>query len=274
MLVLVIEFILFIFIGSLSGFLSGMLGIGGGVIVVPGLALVFKYFSPNIPAISVMHMAAGTSLAAMVITASGSTYTHQKLQDVDWSVWAKLLPGGVLGAIVGAWVASLLPTHVLAIIFGVVLLFIAIHIYWDARHTESDCQVLSVRIVPYVTYLLAGATFGIFSGLLGVGGGVLIIPFMLFLHYRMHDVVGTSAAVILPLSVVGGIAFIITGMINHVTVHYASGYVYWPAFAGVAIGSVLFVSFGTRTSHRVNVALLKKIFSILLVFIAIELFAG
>ncbi len=274
MLVLVIEFILFIIIGSLSGFLSGMLGIGGGVIVVPGLALVFKYFAPNIPASSVMHMAAGTSLAAMVITASGSTYTHQKLRDVDWSVWLKFLPGGVIGAIVGAWVASLLPTHVLAIIFGVVLLLIATHIYWDARHSESESKQLPIRVVPYIVYGLGGATFGVFSGLLGVGGGVLIIPFMLFLHYRMHDVVGTSAAVILPLSIVGGIAFIITGIINHVSVHYASGYVYWPAFVGVAIGSVLFVSLGTKTSHRVDVSLLKKVFSVLLVFIAIELFVG
>ncbi|MDF1796489.1 MAG: sulfite exporter TauE/SafE family protein [Coxiellaceae bacterium] len=274
MLVLVIEFILFIIIGSVSGFLSGMLGIGGGVIVVPGLALVFKHFAPNIPASSVMHMAAGTSLAAMVITASGSTYTHQKLDDIDWKVWLKFLPGGVVGAIVGAWIASLLPTHVLAIIFGVVLLFIAVHIYWDSRKRDSDDEQLSIRVVPYIVYTLGGAAFGVFSGLLGVGGGVLIIPFMLYLHYHMHDVVGTSAAVILPLSIVGGIAFIITGIINHVAVHYASGYVYWPAFAGVAIGSVLFVALGARTSHRVDVSLLKKIFSVLLVFIAIELFAG
>ncbi len=274
MTVLIIEFLLFLFIGGMSGFLSGMLGIGGGVIVVPGLALVFKYFSPTIPHSSVMHMAAGTSLAAMVITASGSTYTHQKLKDVDWSIWRKFLPGGVIGAVVGAWIASILPTHVLAIIFGVVLLFISLHIYHESRHSAQNQPALPLRLVPYVIYALAGAIFGMFSGLLGVGGGVLIIPFMLYLHYDMHHVVGTSVAAILPLSIVGGIAFIITGMVNHVHVHYASGYVYWPAFLGVAIGSLLFVSLGTRTGRHVNKSLLKKIFSLLLVCIAIELFVG
>lgn len=267
---LLIELLVFLILGAISGFLSGMMGIGGGVIVVPGLAILFKYLVATIPHTAIMHVAAGTSLAAMVVTATMSTYHHHKRQDIEWLLWTKMLVGGVIGAIVGAYVASILHTRTLAVVFALVLLFIAINIYWKACHQEHEekKQIIDMDIWGLS---LAGFVFGIFSGMLGVGGGVLIVPFMLLLHYPMQRIVGTSVAVIVPLSIVGAIAFMITGHLSHADLKHATGYIYWPACAGVAVGSLLCVSAGTAASHHVNTRLLKKIFSVLLLLVVLEM---
>ncbi len=270
---LLFELVCFLALGALSGFLSGMLGIGGGVIVVPGLVMIFRYLIPAVPHSAMMHVAAGTSLAAMVITAATSTYHHQKCGDIDWAMWQRLLLGGVGGAVLGAWVAGILSTRVLSIVFATVLVFIAVHIFIQAR-SKAQVSTQPEKLLNWLGCLLAGAVFGVFSGLLGVGGGVLIVPFMLLLHYPMHRIVGTSAAAIVPLAVVGAASFMVVGTLNHVVISHATGYVYWPAFAGVAFGSMLLASVGTKVGHHVNTRLLKQLFSLLLILVAIEMFVS
>lgn len=268
------EIILFLLVGGLSGFLSGLLGTGGGVVVVPALALIFKYLITSVPKSVVMHVAAGTSLASIIITASTSTYLHYtKYRDVDWSVWLRMLAGGVLGAVAGAWLASSLSTRTLAIVFALVLAVISVQIFVKARGRDDKAdEQTPIRQVSVWVYQLAGFVFGWFSGLLGVGGSVLIVPFMLLLRYPMKTIVATSIAVIVPLSIVGAAAFMVTGSFQPVHIPRATGFVYWPAFFGLSVGSLLLVNLGTKASHHANTTVLKRSFAVLLMAVAIEMF--
>lgn len=268
---LVLELVFFLVLGAMSGFLSGLLGIGGGVIVVPGLAIICRYLIVSVPHHAIMHVAAGTSLAAMVVTAITSTYYHQKCGDIDWLLWRRLLVGGVLGAVAGVYVASLLSTKLLSIVFATVLFFIAAHILYQAR-CQREQLGKPIYQLNWPCFLLAGFVFGVFSGLLGVGGGVLIVPFLLLLNYPIQRIIGTSAAVIVPLAVVGALAFMVVGSLHQVHILHATGFIYWPAFIGVALGSVMLTSVGTAASHHVNTRVLKQVFAILLFFVAVEMY--
>lgn len=268
-----LEVILFLLVGGLSGFLSGLLGTGGGVVVVPALALIFKYLITSVPKPVIMHVAAGTSLASIIITASMSTYLHySKYRDVDWSVWWRLLFGGVIGAIAGAWLASCLGSRTLAMVFALVLATIAVHIFIKARGGAEQQQNQVVREASIWLYHLAGFVFGWFSGLLGVGGSVLIVPFMMLMRYPMKTIVATSIAVIVPLSIVGAIAFMVTGSLQSILIPRSTGFVYWPAFFGLSVGSLALVNLGTKASHHANTVLLKRCFAVLLVVVAVEMF--
>lgn len=264
---LYIEIILFLLVGGIAGFLSGLLGIGGGVIVVPAMTWVLAW--AGTPQSMLMHIAAGTSLAAMIITAIAAAWSHHKRGNVDWKMWSYLLPATLIGAVLGVWLASLLNTRVLSIIFACMLLLIALQILFFAKpegHAKKSPHF-------FVTSIM-GLIVGVASGLLGIGGGALLIPFLLFYNFPMNRTSGTSAACILPIALVGAIGFMITGSLHPLAMKlpYSTGFIYWPAFFGIAIGSVALVPVGTWLGAKVNKELLKKCFAVLLILIALELF--
>ena len=269
MSVLWIGILWFLLIGSCVGFLSGLLGIGGGIVIVPALAWIFEYYTPlAIPADKVMHISAGTSLATMVVTALAAIFAHHKQANIDWKVCFKLLPATIVGVILGSWIASLLRSHTLAIVFAVLLLLIAIYIFFSAKKEKNDCQITHINLV---IYSLSGFIIGVCSGMLGVGGGSLVIPFLLLLHFPINRVSGTSVTLVLPLAIVGTIAFILMGNLGREGIPYSSGFIYWPAFLGISIGSIFVIQVGTKVGKRANKVLLKRIFSILLVIIALQM---
>lgn len=264
---MIYAFIFFSLSGALAGFLSGLLGIGGGVIVVPILAWIFVAFS-SVPHSATMHVAAGTSLAAMIITSLAASFSHHQRGNVDWLTWRKLLPSTIVGVVFGVLLASTLETRALSIIFACVLILIALQIFFFSKQKENEL----IEHPHWFIFNLAGLLVGACSGLLGIGGGALLIPFLLHYHFPMNKTAGTSAACIVPLSILGTLMFMITGQFHEAApIPYSTGFIYWPAFIGVAIGSVLFVHLGTWVGARANKKLLKRIFSCLLVLIALQL---
>lgn len=260
---MLLDFILFIATGALAGLLSGLLGIGGGVVVVPALVWIFHSL-PAIPYNQVVHMAAGTSLAAMIVTATASVRAHARRGNVNWSVVKKFVPGMIIGVIIGASVAGMLGTNVLTIILGIVLILIALRIFFFSK-------VISHRSFPaFWVVFLASLFVGFKSGLLGLGGGVLTIPFLMYFGLEMRKASGSSAACTLPIAIVGTISFIIIGW-HAQPIHWGSGYVYWPAFLGIAIGGVLFVPLGALLGAHLHTKWLKRIFAVFLLAVSIHL---
>ncbi len=254
--------ILFFFLGALAGLLSGLLGIGGGLVVVPGLAYLFQIEHAGA---SYMHMAAGTSLAVMIFTTYRSLRAHLKRGVEFFPIYKQFAPGVVVGVIGGALLAHQLHADVLQIIFGVVVLLISINMLIGR-------EVSANHNLPRPVWM---ATFGVLiggkSGLLGIGGGALTIPFLTYFNVSMRQAVVVSVAVGLTVACIGTASFILTGLHVPGLPKWSIGYVHLPAWAAVAAGSVTFAPLGAKFSHAINVKLLKRIFAVFLLIVGIRM---
>lgn len=261
-----IEVISFFLIGAFTGLASGLFGVGGGIIVVPCLAFMFSYLS-QIPTTQIMHMAIGTSLSVMIITAIAATYSRHKCGDVKWRLVLGFTPGIVLGVIGGGLLANVLPTRGLEIIFGIILVLVAIKMVFFSKVVTVEKQL------PKFIWVVFSLLVGIAAGLLGIGGAVLIIPFLAYCGVLMNNASGTSSAITLPIAIVGAITFMLTGSFHGIPVPNSTGFIYWPATIGVAIGSAAFAPLGVAIAVRMNTRVLKKAFAVVMLFVAVKLLA-
>ena len=264
-----IFFIIFVYflLGSLVGTTAGLLGIGGGVIVVPALAYIFHHeHNPNMYA---MHIAVGTSLAIMVSTTLRSLRLHLANQDRSefWVIAKLLMPSVMLGVIAGAFLADFLNSNVLKIIFGCAILLIALRILLAKVPKGSGERALPQKL----SLRIAGSIMGLISGLLGVGGGTTVIPYMLYYQVPMRSAVRLAIFVGLIVSIIGSISYMIAGLNEPLLPPQCWGYVYWPAWLGTSIGSVFFAPLGVRLSYYLPSHILKRLFACLLVIISIHM---
>lgn len=262
----ILIFIYFL-LGSVVGVLSGLLGIGGGIVVVPALAYIFKH--EGISSVFVMHLAVGTSLAIMVCTTMRSLKSHlsqrSKGRQEFLAISKKLIPTVIVGVVLGAVFADYLHSSYLRIIFGVVILLIAARILLDRYKGGEERQL------PRTIWMrCAGLIMGGLSGLLGIGGGTTVIPYLLHWHVSMRIAVRVAIFVGMVVAAVGTISYIIAGH-NEALPPHCIGYVYWPAWVGTAIGSVLFAPLGVRFSYFLPTHVLRKIFAVLMVAIGIHM---
>jgi len=263
MIVIVIHVAIFIALGILAGFLAGLLGIGGGIVVVPGL--VFLFHQVAMPHQYQMHMAAATSLAAMIFTTQGSVRAHQKIKPIRWEIYRRMAVGIAIGAVSGAVIANLLPTEVLRVIFGVVVLVIAVHMWRDVKPkaTQKPPPTWVTHVVSYV--------IGFKSGMLGIGGGALTFPYLTRCKVSIKEAVAVTAVCSFTVAVVGTLSTIVTGWHKAGLPHWSTGYVYWPAAIAIALGSMLFAPMGARFSQRMPEKKLKRVFAAFLVFVGINM---
>ncbi len=262
-------FILFIYflLGTTAGILSGLLGIGGGVIVVPALAYIFKH--EQFPDPLVMHMAVGTSLAIMVATTLRSLKSHlaYKGRGEFWAIAKQLFWAVGIGVICGALLADVLHSNVLRLFFGVFVLLIALRMFLMRRPKEQKPQLPSALRVR-----IAGIVMGALSGLIGIGGGTTVIPYLLHHQISMRIAVRVSIFVGLIVAVVGAVMYLLSGFNEIGLPPHSLGYIYWPAWVGTTIGSVLFAPLGTRLSYYLPSWVLRRIFACFLIVIGIHMF--
>ena len=230
--------------GAAAGFIAGLAGIGGGMLLVP--ALYFIYKSTILSDDGVMHLAIGTSLCIMIATSISSITSHQKQGDIIWPIFWKVLPGLVVGVVAGAILAHFLPSRTLALIFGVILAVVSLTMITGLAASAGRRDLLPSGIMAAV-----GVVIGFKSGLLGVGGGALSVPFLTWCGLPVAKISGTSSTFTFPVAVAGTIAFMISGIIGKVDVQWTTGYVYWPAVVTVAVGTVILAPLGTRMSHHI-----------------------
>ncbi len=255
----------FVVVGIVAGTLSGLLGISGGIVTIPCLILIFHLM--DFPAVYIMQLAIGTSLAAMVFNAIASTWSHHHHKAVIWEFVKKMIVGISLGSVIGAFIGDTLPTAILELIFGVFAIGLGIYFYREQTVFHHE------QIAPSKGALNAwGVAIGTLSSLLGIGGGSMTVP--LFLHYKipLKKAIGTSAATGVVITFVGAVSYLIFGL-NEAFYSYSIGYIYLPAFAVLAVTTFFAAPLGAKLTQTIETSKLKKIFGIVLILTGIFMMA-
>lgn len=256
----------FLLTGVLSGLLAGLFGVGGGVIVVPSLILLFGHL--GLAQGWIPHLAVGSSLAAIVGTGTASTLAHHRRAGVRWDLTLGLAPGIVLGAGMGALVAGALPDLWLTRVFAAFLALVGVRML-----TRAKAQ--AARAMPGRLGLAAvGGGIGVISALVGIGGGTLTVPFLSGRGLGMRQAVGTSAACGLPIALAGALGFVLVGWGREGLPPWSTGFVYWPAVGLVLVASIPSAPWGARLAHALPVEGLRRAFGVLLLGMALYLALG
>lgn len=253
---LLITLSIYLGLGVGAGFISGLLGAGGGLVIVPGLMLAFQYESMNI-AIA-MHIAVGTSLATMIPVALRSLTSHMKRQIPFFPIYKKMAPSLVVGVIIGSIAAHYIHSRNLEIIFGVFVLIMACLMLYERKQQEGQ------HLPGMLGMSLVGGFVGVQSGMLGVAGSAFSVPFLTHRGVNMHVAVVVSVAIAMTVSVIGTALFIVTGLHAIGEPKDCIGYVYLPAWLGLTIGGVFIAPLGAKISHLIPARKLKICFSLFL----------
>lgn len=250
-------------LGLVVGFVAGLLGVGGGLIIVPVLIVLFHDHAIGLGIEP--QLALGTSLASILFTSISSVRAHHRHGAVEWPLVRRIAGGIVGGALLGALVATSMPAQILKIFFVIFLFYAATQMWLDFKPRPH-------RSLPGAAgTTTAGAVIGAVSSWVGIGGGTLSVPFMLWHNVPLHRAIASSAALGFPIAVAGAIGYIVGGWNLPALPAQSLGFVYLPALAGIALGSVLTAPLGARTAHRLPVRPLKRIFALLLYALALRM---
>jgi uncharacterized membrane protein YfcA len=253
----------YVLLGAFIGFLAGLLGIGGGVSMVPILSLMFV--AQDFPPAHLLHLAVGTALSSVVFTSISSARTHNMHGAVRWDIFRALSPGTVVGTLIGAAFAGMVSTRWLA-------LFFSGFVYLAATQMLLNLKPKAARDLPGPAGIFAfGLVFGAISSLIAAGGAMMTVPFMTWCNVKLHDAIGTSSAIGLPIAVAGTAGYIATGWNQPDLPAHSIGYVYLPALAGVVVASMLTAPAGARLAHKLPVLKLRRLFALLLYILATKM---
>ncbi len=259
--------LLYLLVGSFAGVLAGLLGVGGGLIIVPILnfTLSMQGMDENL----IQHLALGTSLASIMFTSVSSFRAHHARGAVMWSdVVFPITPGIIVGTLIGSWIAAGLSAFFLKAFFVCFLYYVAAQMLLNFKPKPS-------RELPARKGMgLAGTVIGMVSSFVGIGGGTLSVPFMTWCNVPMHKAIGTSAAIGFPIAVAGTIGYIINGFSVADLPDYSFGYVYLPGLFGIACASMFTAPFGVKLAHSLPVPKLKRIFAVLLLVMGTRMLIG
>lgn len=250
----------YVALGAFVGTFAGMFGIGGGLLIIPPLALALE--AQSVPREHVLHVAVGTAMATIVFTSLSSARAHAIRQAVRWDIAPRMTPGILLGSVLGASVAKLFSTRVFALYFTVFVFAMAIHMALDLRPKGA-------REPPgWVGMSLAGLVIGGLSALTALGGAVMTVPFMLYCNVPMIQAIGTAAAMGFPIAVGGTVGYVVSGWGAAGLPAWNLGYIHLPALVGITAASVLTAPLGARIAHRLPARKLRVLWAILLFVLA------
>lgn len=248
-------------LGVVVGFFAGLLGIGGGAIMVPVLTSFFAW--QGVAEDQLVHLALGTSMGAIVLTAVSSIRSHHKHGAVLWPVALKMAPGVLLGTFAATWLAAYLPTRILAVIFAVFIGYVSLQMVMNFRPAPG-------RQLPGALGLCtAGGLIGGVSALVAIGGGSLTVPFLTWCNVVMQRAIATSAAVGLPIALAGSLGYMING--SGSALAGTVGFVNLPAVLFISLVSFFTAPVGARLAHRLPVPVLKRIFAVLLLGLSVRM---
>ena len=249
--------------GALVGFLAGLLGIGGGMTLVPILAALFT--AQELGGEHTVHLALGTAMAQIMFTSSASVREHHRHGAVDWHIVARMAPGMVFGTLLATAASGWIAQRALALAFVVI-------VYAGAVQMLVGRKPSATRTLPGRVALFAvGVLIGIVCGLVSAGGAFLTVPFMLLCGVVMHTAIGTAAALGIPVAVIGTVGFVLSGWRAPSLPDHTLGFVLLPALAALVVTSILTAPIGARLAHRLPVVSLKRVFAALLVALATKM---
>lgn len=259
---LLADFALYLGIGAAVGFFAGLLGIGGGILIVSALAI--SYAAQGVPQAYVMHLAIGTSLAAIAAGAFASFRTHHRHGAVDWAVVRAMTPGLFAGVLGGVAVARLLPTAALKGFFLAFMAYVTAQMVFGLKPQAS-------RALPGRAGLVGAGTFiGVVSSLFGGGAAAIGVPYFTWCGVQIHRAIGTCAALGFPLAIAGTVGYAVAGWSVAGLPSPSVGFIYLPAFIGISLTSMLVAPYGARLAHRLRGDTLRRIFALFLVAMGIK----
>ena len=239
-------------LGAIAGVLAGLLGIGGGVVIVPILIWIFGA-QTEIPQDQLMQFVLGTSLASILFTSMSSIWAHQKRGAIRWPIVLQMSPGVIAGTFLGSLIAAKLSTGFLATLFAVFLILVSIQMALGAQPSSNR------KIPGWFGVAFSGLLIGVMSALVGIGGGSLTVPFLIWCNTPLRIAIATSSAGGFFIALAGTVGYAWSGW--HASIPLSSGYIYWPAVLGIVPTSLIFAPLGAKLAHTIPVGTLKKIFS-------------
>jgi len=247
-------------IGAAVGFFAGLLGIGGGAISVPLLALLFE--KQGLPREQLLLLAVGTAMASILFTSASSVWSHASRGAVRWDVFRRITPGILAGGLIGALLASRIPTRGLA-------LFFALFVYGLATRLLFARAPTAARELPGPRGMfLVGAAISGLSSLVAIGGAAMTVPFMVLCNVPVLHAIGTASAIGFPIAAAGTAGYVLTGLLDGPLPRLSLGFVYLPALAGLVVASVLTAPLGALAAHRLPTRRLRQAFAALLYVLA------
>ena len=254
-------YLAYIGLGLFTGFSAGMLGIGGGLVMVPALTMMFGA-QAGFPPGEVLHQALGTSMATILFTSLSSLRAHHNHHAVLWKVVGQITPGILLGTLLGTLCAAQVPAKPLGIFFTLFVCFAATQMLLNLKPKPT-------RELPGAGGVFAvGTGIGAISAFVAIGGGAFTVPFLTWCNVKIPKAIGTSAAIGFPIALGGTIGYIYNGW-GHVPLpEWSLGFVYLPALAWMVPPSMLMAPLGAKTAHSLPIATVKRIFACLLIALA------
>ena len=260
----------YVLIGSIAGLLGGMLGVGGGVIVVPALVFIFDvtgmFGSSSLPTNSLVLFAVGTSMASIIFTTGSSAIAQLRRKNIDWSLVQIWLPLLMLGAFTASYIAKFLPMLLLKGIIAVFLLFVACVLLLNKLPTSRHSYPSRG---PTAVIASAG---GLVSGLVGIGGGNVVVPSLLYFNQPVVRAAAVASTCGVGVAVSGAVGYFIAGaVIDH---PYSLGYIYLPALIPIAIANSICAPIGVHFAQRIPAVRLKQIFGVTMCLVSVHIFVS
>lgn len=254
---------MYVALGAVVGFLSGLLGVGGGGILVPMLASIFVFQGMSEPA--VLPMALGTSLACSLPTTATSAYTHHKRAAVIWRLVRWMAVGVIVGSVIGIMIATSIDGMYLAMIFAVFMMLVAVKMFsnWQPQPRKKPMSTVAT--------IATGSVIGMISALISVGGAFFTILYLTYNNIDLKKAIGTSSAVGFVSVGFATIGYMVASSEKTADISHSFGFIYLPALLLVTITSVFMVPFGTKLSHDLPNKRLKQILGILCVLLSFKL---
>ncbi|WP_413438854.1 sulfite exporter TauE/SafE family protein [Sulfuriferula sp. GW1] len=253
-------------LGVVAGLLGGMLGVGGGIVVVPALIWIFKQegVQPDV----LTHLAIGTSLAGIIFTSLSAIRAQQKRGAIDWTVVRMLVPATLIGGLVSGYLAGFIPAGTLKMIFSVFLMFVSLQLL-------AKWQPAAHWTLPGPKGLWGvGLGIGSLSAMMGIGGGTISVPFLHACNVEMKRAIAISTTLGFPIALFGAAGFVLSGWHHPGLPAWSLGYIDLPALLAVGVTSIIVAPLGVRLAHHLPVARLKRAFGILLLVVALQMLFG
>ena len=250
--------------GLIAGFLAGLLGIGGGIITIPVLFVLFGEIGTPIE--WRMHAAIATSLAIIIATNISSVLAHNKKDGVDWELVKGWWLAVVLGAFLGSFFAKTLKTQELVYFFATLAAFLAAKML-----LPFDSWKLGKRLPSGIYRYLNPSLIGFFSSVMGIGGGSFSVPYMTLYSVPIHRAVGTASLIGLFISISGGIGYLVGGLSVEGLPEGSIGFIHLPSALAVSLAAVLTAPVGAKVAHRMPRALLSIVFGLFLIVATVRL---
>ena len=250
-------------LGAVVGFFAGLLGIGGGLIIVPVLVYLLPYF--GVSAELAFPMALATSLASIIFTSSSAAYAHHKNGNIPWAIARRLGLSVAIGAMLGAIVAGMLTLEALTLLFASAVFALAAYMFLSIKVERS------IALPAHWILQLIGLFTGIIASLMGIAGGAILVPMLMYCSLTMRQAIGVATASGIIVALFGALGYVLIAPESAVLPDWSLGYIYLPALLGIVLTSSFFAPVGVKVAAKLPIVYLKKGFAIFLMLVAIKM---